>query len=357
MEHQLIDILKGELNKLKEQRVYMEVCGTHTMEIGKMGLRQFLGDKVKLISGPGCPVCVTPNVYIDYLYSLAINKNVSIISYGDMLRVPGSNPSISLEKAKALGADVRVVYSSIDSIKVAQNESNKKFVFAGIGFETTMPSTAILIEQIILEKLNNLFILSLHKKVEPVINKLLEDKNLNLDGFLVPGNVAVILGEEGFSFLENRKLGVISGFSEEEIITSLIILLRGSEVNSKKLINNYIQMVSKEGNSIAKEYINKYFVESNSVWRGLGEIEGSGYSIRKEYSNLDIEKTYPKEEILPLLKGSKEKYICMCGEILKGYITPKQCPSFGKRCTPSFPIGPCMVSSEGTCAAYYKYNN
>lgn len=354
MNKKLILELKEELDKIESTMTFMEVCGTHTMEIGKMALRNFLGNKVKLISGPGCPVCVTPSLYIDYIYSLALNKNISVITYGDMLRVPGTSPLISLERARALGGDIRVVYSSVDAIEIAKEEKDKNFVFLGIGFETTIPSTCVLLEEIMNKDIRNLFILSMHKRVEPVMEKLMEDKELKLDGFLCPGNVAVILGERDFEFIkEYGQLGVIAGFKEDEIIEAIIQLIKNK--GSKKIINCYKSFVSREGNIVAKELINKYFEESQSLWRGLGNIDRSGLVLRDDYKEKDILNKFPLNEELKLITRNKEKYVCRCGEVLKGKILPCECSSFKRVCTPAFPIGACMVSSEGTCAAYYKY--
>ena len=350
----LVDELKKNLIGIKNKRNFMEVCGTHTMAIGKMGLRNFMKDKVNLISGPGCPVCVTPVKYIDYIYSLAINKNISIITYGDMIRVPGSSPHISLLNAKAEGADVRIIYSSIDSIKIAKENPDKNFVFLAIGFETTMPSTCILVKEIIDNNIKNLKILSLHKKVEPVIRKLIHD-DINIDGFIVPGNVAVILGEDGFKFIEeeNQK-GVITGFSDDEILEGINEIT--SNINDKGiLINKYESFVSKEGNTIALNMFNKYFTLKKSLWRGLGSIDNSGFELNDKYKDLEIKNIYDIEETIALIKIKKTKYICRCGDILRGIKTPKDCESFAKVCTPSYPLGPCMVSSEGTCGTYYKY--
>lgn len=356
MDKELINALKSEIDNLDVNMTFMEVCGTHTMSIGKIGLRSILGEKVKLISGPGCPVCVTPSNYIDYVYALSLHKSVSVITYGDMLRVPGSSPSISLEKAKALGADIRIVYSAIDSIDIALNNKDKQFVFLGIGFETTIPSTCILLDEIISKKIRNLKIMSLHKRVEPVMKKLIEDSELNIDGFLCPGNVAVIIGEKGFKFLENyKKLGVIGGFEGDDIISSIIELICNRKENKYTLLNNYGRFVNYDGNELAMEFINRYFEFEKAPWRGIGIIEDSGYRLKSEFKEVDIFIEYPLDEVIGLINYEKKKYICKCGEILKGKISPKECESFGDICNPSFPIGPCMVSSEGTCSAYYKY--
>lgn len=357
MDKLLVDELNKNLLGIKDKLNFMEVCGTHTMAIGRMGLRNFLKDKVNLISGPGCPVCVTPAKYIDYIYSLAVNKIISIITYGDMIRVPGSNQNISLLNAKAQGADVRIVYSSIDAIKIARENNDKNFVFLAIGFETTMPSTCILIKEIIEKDIKNLKILSLHKKVEPVIRKLIHE-DINIDGFIVPGNVVVILGEDGFKFIEEEnQIGVITGFSEDEVLKGINELIKLSNNNNNKgiLINKYESFVSKEGNTIALKMFNEYFTLKKSLWRGLGSIDNSGFELKDKYKDLEIKNIYDVDETISLIKIKKANYICRCGEILKGVKTPKDCESFGKVCTPSFPLGPCMVSSEGTCGTYYKY--
>lgn len=358
MNRLLINELNENLKEVKCKKNFMEVCGTHTMVIGKMGLRNYIKDKINLISGPGCPVCVTDVKYIDYIYSLALNKNISIITYGDMLRVPGSNIDISLINAKAKGADVRVVYSAIDSIKIAKENKNKNFVFLAIGFETTMPSTCILIKEIIENNIKNLKILSLHKKIEPVIKKLIHD-DVNIDGFLCPGNVAVILGEDGFKFIEeeNQK-GVITGFSEDEILIGINELINiTNNINNNKgiLVNKYKPFVRKEGNTIALEMFNKYFSIEKSLWRGLGIIENSGFGLKDKYKDLEIKNFYDIDETVKLVKNRNIKHICRCGDILKGKITPKDCECFNCICTPAYPLGPCMVSSEGTCGAYYRY--
>lgn len=356
MNSSLVDELDELLKNIDEKKTFMEVCGTHTMEIGKMGLREFLGNKIKLISGPGCPVCVTPSKYIDYIYSLAVNKNIGIITYGDMIRVPGSTPEINLLQARALGAEVKMVYSAMDAIKIAEVNKDKEYVFLAIGFETTMPSTCILLSEIISNNIENLRILSLHKKVEPVIKKLIKSGDVNIDGFLCPGNVAVIIGEEGFKFLEEeKKVGVITGFSANEILQGIITLIKNCHNKEGILLNDYTNFVNKEGNSIAKELFLKYFYEELSLWRGLGLIDNSGFEFRDEYKKYDIKSEYPIDDVVKIINMRNKKYICRCGDILKGKISPKECESFGKVCTPTFPLGPCMVSSEGTCGAYYKY--
>lgn len=355
MDDNLIVRLHRELDKIKKPKTFMEICGTHTNEIGKIGLRNILQGKVKLISGPGCPVCVTASKYIDYIYALSVFKNIGIITYGDMIRVPGSRPNINLMNARALGAEVHMVYSAIDSLKIAQENPSKEYVFLAIGFETTIPATCILLNEVINRGINNLKIMSLHKKVEPVMRELLKD-DLNIDGFLCPGNVAVILGEDGFEFLEKENmLGVIAGFTEEEILRAIITLINKSNNNEVGLFNEYKSVVNKEGNIIAKEYFNEFFELKPSLWRGLGVIDNSGFELNNGLQKYEIKSNYTIEETINLIKKDENKYICRCGDVLKGKITPLECESFKKICNPSFPIGPCMVSNEGTCGAYYKY--
>lgn len=329
----------------------MEVCGTHTEAIGRFGLRSILNDNLNLISGPGCPVCVTHSGYIDYAYDLAINENITIATYGDMIRVPGSKSSITLEKAKALGGDVRIVYSSIDALNLAVNDPNSRVLFLGIGFETTAPHTAVAIKEAKNNNINNFYVLSMHKSVEPVMKSLLMDRNLNIQGFLCPGHVAAIIGEKGFHFLDNYNCpGVITGFKIDDIIIGLWKLLKMVKERNIGVENAYKSLVSKDGNIMALDIIDEVFCKEKDYWRGIGVIENSGFKIKDDYEQYNIENIYPLK-----IKDFQENTICQCGEVLKGIIKPKECKLFKKICTPENPIGPCMVSVEGSCAAYYKY--
>lgn len=328
----------------------MEVCGTHTEAISKFGLRDLLSKNINLISGPGCPVCVTHSMYIDYLCELSSKKDIVLATYGDMVRVPGTNPNISLSRAKALGGDIRVVYSSIDAVKIAEKERGKKVVFVAIGFETTIAHTAVAIREAINNHIENFYIISMHKKIEPAMKNILEVKDLPIHGFLCPGHVASIIGEEGFRFLESYKsLGVITGFTLEEVlmgIASLIKMIKNEEFGVE---NKYRSVVRKEGNKIAMELINEFFKLKDDHWRGIGSIAESRFVLKDNYGELDIEKIYPMNS-----KIIKED-LCECGEVLMGKIKPNQCKMFKVYCTPENPIGPCMVSREGSCATYYKY--
>ena len=348
------EVLKkiDDINKNQKKINIMEVCGTHTHAIGKFALRQLLNENINLISGPGCPVCVTPDIYIDYIYGLSLKKEIIIATYGDMIRVPGSTPDKTLEKAKALGAIVKIIYSSIDALEIAEKNPDKLVVFLGIGFETTTPATAIAILEAQKRSLGNFYVLSAHKIVEPVMRLLLEDEELNLDGFLIPGHVAAIIGETGFKFMEEYNCtGVVAGFSLEEIVEALHKLVININVKNNKIFNCYENLVKKEGNITAVNLINRVFNKKNDFWRGMGLIENSGYKIRQEYHAFDIENLYPMD-----IETHSKKNGCRCGEVLKGKIKPTQCPLFKGKCTPDYPVGPCMVSSEGTCAAYFRYH-
>jgi len=349
-----IDAMKKieAINEYKENINIMEVCGTHTNAIGKFGIRNLLNKNINLISGPGCPVCVTPDIYIDYIYDLALKEDIIIATYGDMLRVPGSNPKRTLENAKALGAKVKLIYSSMDAVELAKLNPDKKVIFLGIGFETTTPATAIAVMDAKEKNISNFYVLSVHKIVEPVMRVLLEDKDLKINGFIIPGHVAVIIGENGFKFLEEYNCsGVITGFSLEEIVDGIFMLINCVKNNKGIVLNAYKKLVRKEGNEAATALINKVFDKRDDAWRGIGIIPGSGYKLKEEYSDFDIEKIYNLDIV-----ESKSSSLCKCGEVLKGKIKPNQCELYKKACTPENPIGPCMVSEEGSCAAYFRYD-
>ncbi|HEY5562901.1 MAG TPA: hydrogenase formation protein HypD [Clostridiaceae bacterium] len=340
------------INSFKDEVSLMEVCGTHTVAISKFGIRNILSKNINLISGPGCPVCVTPNIYLDYIYDLSLKENVIIVTYGDMIRVPGSKPSITLEKAKAKGAKVRIVYSSIDALEIAKKNNDKKVVFLGIGFETTTPASAVLIKEAARQNIKNIYILSLHKLVEPVMRAILEDKTMHIDGFLCPGHVALVTGEKGFDFLEEYDCtGVIAGFELEEIVEALYQLLINIKSENNILSNCYKKLIKREGNKYSQELIKEVFDIKDDYWRGLGLVPNSGYRIKSIYKAYDIEELFPIN-----FKEANKANGCECGEVLKGKIKPNECKLFKVSCNPENPIGPCMVSSEGSCATYYKYS-
>ena len=330
----------------------MEVCGTHTMEIAKAGIKQLLPDNIRLLSGPGCPVCVTPQEVIDAILELSGRPGVIITTYGDMIRVPGSVPGDNLARRRALGARVRVVYSPMDAIDIARENPSDQVVFLGVGFETTAPGTAAAIGAAAAEGIKNFSVLSMLKTVEPALRALIAGEHFNVQGFLCPGHVAVIIGEDGFRFLadEYRIPGVISGFEPDEIWTAIYMLLKQIETDSPRLENAYTRLVSEHGNTLAADMMRRYLVPRDDIWRGLGTIPMSGLGIRPEFAEYDAEIRFGLT-----YAPAAENPLCRCGDVIRGELDPAECPMFGKVCVPEDPVGPCMVSSEGACAAAYKY--
>lgn len=348
-----INRLLQYINSYTEKVNLMEVCGTHTNSISKFGIRAALPENINLISGPGCPVCVTPDVYLDYIYEISLKEEIIVATYGDMIRVPGSHPSLTLENAKAKGANVRMVYSSMDAVSLAEENPLKKVVFLGIGFETTAPATAIAVREAKEKGLKNFYVLSLHKLVEPVMRLLLEDESLKVHGFICPGHVGVVVGEKGFEFLEEYNCpSAIAGFEMDEVIEGIYYIIKSLKEGNYKVKNPYNKLVRPEGNTVAKMLINDTFVKRDDPWRGIGTVAASGLKLSEEFSEFDIERIYPMK-----IKENKKNSGCKCGDILKGKLRPNECPLFGKVCTPENPVGPCMVSGEGSCSAYYKYSS
>ena len=329
----------------------MEVCGGHTHAIFKYGIEEILPDNIELIHGPGCPVCVMPKGRIDDAIALCQAPNIIFTTFGDAMRVPGSKTS--LLQAKAEGADIRMVYSPLDSLKIAKENPTKEIVFFGLGFETTAPSTAFTILQAAAENIRNFSLFSNHVLVIPALEALLANPDLQLDGFVGPGHVSMVIGTDPYEFIPERyhKPIVISGFEPLDIFQSIWMLLKQIEENRCEVENQYNRLVEKGGNQNAIQAMNQVFtVREKFEWRGLGEIPNSGLKIRPEYAQFDAEAKFT----IPNLKVPDHK-ACQCGEILKGVLKPWECKVFGTACTPETPIGTCMVSSEGACAAYYKY--
>lgn len=330
----------------------MEVCGTHTMSIARAGIRQLLPKGAELLSGPGCPVCVTHQGSIDAFLDLSLQQGITIATYGDMIRVPGSHRGDNLARRKALGAKVQVVYSPIDAVDYALEHPSEEVIFLGVGFETTAPGTAAAVLNARERGAVNFSVYSLLKRVEPALRALIAMEDFHVDGFLCPGHVATIIGAEGFRFLSDE-LGipaVVAGFEPEDILTALVHLLRQTSNGEAKLENEYRRAVRQEGNKAATAMIDAVLEPQDALWRGLGAIPQSGYGFKSEYADFDAEKKF---SIIP---GDRDAVPgCKCGDIMKGALHPHQCPLFGKLCTPEDPVGPCMVSSEGACAAAYKY--
>jgi len=328
----------------------MEVCGTHTNAIARHGIKSLLPDTIHLISGPGCPVCVTSQHDIDVSLHLADKGEAVFCTFGDMLKVPGTK-SNSLEKIKAKGRDIRVVVSPIDCLKIATENKGKPVVFLAIGFETTSPTVAFTVNIAKERKISNFFVFSVHKLISPAMKVLLDDPEINVDAFLLPGHVCTILGKNDFDFLaDHGKAGVITGFEAMDILTGILMILRQIEEKNFKIEIEYKRAVREEGNVKAKKILREVFDVSDATWRGLGEIKGSGLKLNDAFFMFDAEKVFDIPEI-----ESEEIKDCICGDILKGKKLPLDCKLFNKGCHPFNPIGPCMVSSEGTCGTFYRY--
>jgi hydrogenase expression/formation protein HypD len=330
----------------------MEVCGTHTQNFFRFGLDKILPQDLRLISGPGCPVCVSSQGYIDSAIKLSRQRNTIILTFGDMLRIPGTTST--LENERAHSGDVRVVYSPLDCIKVAKANPDKKIVFLAVGFETTAPTIALSVLAGKKQRIKNLFFLCALKLIPPAMDHLCRDKRLKLDSFLCPGHVSSIIGTRPFeSVVKKYKLGCcVAGFEPLDILEGVYLLLEQVVKGKPRVANEYTRVVKKEGNLRAQKIIVRVFQASDADWRGFGRIPKSGLELRKEFLRFDAEKTF---RTLLGAKPQTPNPKCKCGDVLKGLISPKACPLFARSCTPDNPIGPCMVSNEGACNAYFKY--
>ena len=325
----------------------MEVCGTHTASIAKHGIKTMLSDKIRLISGPGCPVCVTPSAYVDKLIELAKEPGTTVATFGDLIRVPGS--SASLSKAKGEGASVAMVYSPYDVIDLAVAKPDETFVFAAVGFETTTPVYALLLDEIEKKNISNIKLLTALKTMPAVID-LLMTEGCDVDGFLAPGHVCAITGSEIFEPLAKKHNipFAVGGFEGEELLIAIYGLVKMIETKDFSVKNYYTSVVENGRNEAAYELIEKYFEISDAAWRGMGVIKNSGMQLKSEYAFFDAGSA-------GLIQDAHANNGCKCGEILKGKAQPKDCPLFGKVCTPSNPKGACMVSTEGGCFYAYTY--
>ncbi len=338
------------------RRVYrfMEVCGTHTMSIARFGLKGLLPGNIKLLSGPGCPVCVTPVSYIDKAIAYARTDGVIVATFGDMVRVPGTVSS--LRRARSEGADVKVVYSPLDALKLAQENPESRVVFLGVGFETTAPTIAAAIREARTAGLDNFYVLSGHKVMPPALQALLEGGGVNIDGFILPAHVSAIIGSGPYAFISER-YGipcVIAGFEPLDIMQGICMLTEQIKRGSPSVEIQYERVARPSGNKAAQEIQRDVFSETDSEWRGLGVIPKSGLSIRKKYGRFDAERQL---DINSVERGAwsveRKRKGCVCGQVLKGMKEPSDCAHFGRACTPEDPLGPCMVSSEGACSAWY----
>ncbi|HVT88337.1 MAG TPA: hydrogenase formation protein HypD [Tepidisphaeraceae bacterium] len=341
--------LNDAARRLQREVRYMEVCGTHTVNAFRSGLHSLMPPNVTLLSGPGCPVCVTSQGDIDQLIELSLQSGVIMCTYGDMIRVTGQRGS--LEEARALGADVRIVYSALDAVRLAAAEPRRQVIFAGVGFETTAPATAVAILEADRLALMNFTVFVSHKLIIPAMQALLKSE-VNIDGFVCPGHVSVVIGSDAFRpIVEQYWLScVITGFEGPQIAAALARLCELTLSGQAALENLYPQAVTSTGNQHAWKLIEQVFTPANVHWRGLSELPGSGLEIRGRYARFNARVRYELAAA-----DNREPPGCRCGEVITGRCTPADCKLFGTVCTPIQPIGPCMVSSEGTCQAWFKY--
>jgi hydrogenase expression/formation protein HypD len=328
---------------------FMEVCGGHTAAIHRFGIPSLLPGNIKLISGPGCPVCVTGTDYIDKAIACSKMKDVIICTFGDMMRVPGYLSS--LEKERASGADIRIVLSGLEALSLARSNPGKRIIFLGIGFETTAPGTAVTIKLAEKELIKNFYVLSAHKVMPPAIEALVKE-GAKMDGFICPGHVSVITGSDVFNFIaEKYNLGcVITGFEPVDILQSILMLVNQVNINAPKVEIQYSRAVTGQGNISAQRQLYQVFESCDEYWRGFGVIPGSGLRLRREFEDFDAEILLQEKPDL-----RRDDGLCICGDILRGLKTPGDCAIFGLICLPEYPVGACMVSNEGTCNTWFKY--
>jgi len=344
-------LLAERIKKIsRKETSFMEVCGGHTMAIQKFGIPHLLPENIRLISGPGCPVCVTSRKFIDQAIAYARTENFIITTYGDLIRVPGSTST--LDKEKAGGKDIRIVYSILDALNIAKLNPGKNIIFLGIGFETTSPATAAGLIKAKEEGINNFFVLSSHKIMPPAMAALI-DEGVKIDGYIAPGHVSTITGSGMYRDIA-EKYGlacVISGFEPVDLLHSVLMLVEQVENDEARVEIQYKRAVKTEGNLKAQDMLNQVFELRDDWWRGLGILSNSGMGMNQSFRAFDAEKIFNIEP-----EETKEDKGCICGEILKGIKNPKDCKLFDKVCNPSNPVGACMVSNEGACHAYYRYN-
>ena len=346
----LVEEIRRLLGKRERPVRFMEVCGTHTVSIFRAGLRQLLPETVELVSGPGCPVCVTPASCIDLALAYAGEPDTILTTFGDMMKVPGSDSSLAA--AHAAGADIRVVYSPLDSLAVAAENPEKRVIFLAVGFETTAPAEAATVITAKRQGRRNFFLLSAQKLVPPAMKMLLEDPETQVDGFLLPGHVAVVTGMAAFDFLSRDygKPGVVAGFEPLELLRAVYRLAQMTAAGEARIVNEYSRAVRPDGNPAARRTLETVYETVDADWRGLGRIPASGLAMRAEWRAFDIAAVEPRT-----VSVTAKLTACRCGEVLRGRVSPPDCPLFGRACQPEHAAGPCMVSVEGVCAAWYKY--
>ncbi len=349
MKH-LLDELHSLCEKLNQPLKLMEVCGTHTVEIFRHGIRDFIPKNITLLSGPGCPVCVTSVRDVDAAISLAKKPGIILVTFGDMMRVPGGKQS--LIEARSEDADVRVMYSPMDALKLAQADQARQVVFFATGFETTSPLIAATVFEAAQRHVGNFSIYSSHKLVPPALKALLDSPDLKIDGFILPGHVSTIIGRRPYEFVASRykKPSVITGFDAREIIEGILMIVRQLAQGRAAVEIQYRNVVKENGNPKAVALLDEVFEAADAYWRGIGVIPLSGLKLRRKYAEFDAASRFRIN-----ISDVPEPELCACGDILRGVKIPTECPLFGAGCTPESPVGPCMVSTEGSCAAYYKF--
>lgn len=350
------ELVKKILDRIKavstQEVKLMEVCGTHTVSIFRYGIRELLPPTIKLLSGPGCPVCVTSNQNIDEAIAAAGLPQVILTTFGDMLKVPGSRSSLA--KAKADGADIRIVYSTMEALEIAKANPDREVVFFGIGFETTAPTVAAAVLAAEAQGVGNFSIIGTHKLIPEAMRAIITDSRIGVNGFICPGHVSTIIGIEPYEFLaaEYGVPSVITGFEPVDLLQGIYMLVRQIRQGEAKVEIQYSRGVKREGNPTAQMMLKKVFEVEDSIWRGIGPIPGTGLALRPEYAKFDA-----RQRLEIAVETVRENPGCICGDILRGLKVPMECRLFAKTCSPENPIGACMVSVEGTCAAYYKYGN
>lgn len=344
----LVDAIKRQCDRLGYRPRFMEVCGTHTVAIFRSGIRELLKDHLDLASGPGCPVCVTPNPVIDQAVTY-LRHGFTLASYGDMLRVPGRLGSLLGTRTE--GGKVEVVTSALDVIRLAQTNPSQPVLFLAVGFETTAPGTALLMEQLLELSLRNVYLLMAHKLITPAMQALL-DGGQYISGFLCPGHVTAVTGVNYYQpLVEHYNIPcVVAGFEAEDILAAILMLVQQLNEKEAKVENQYTRVVRPDGNPVAMRYLKKYFQPADSLWRGMGLIPRSGLELRPEFQDYDVLHMYPVD-----IPDVEDLAGCKCGQVLQGLISPGECPRFAKDCTPQNPVGPCMVSQEGACHTQFLY--
>ncbi len=340
-----------DISSLADRRYrFMEVCGTHTVSIFRSGIRSLLPEEIELVSGPGCPVCVTPVGEIDRAISMSGLEDVTLLTFGDLMKVPGTYSSLADERAK--GKDIRIITSPLDAVGIAMAEPERRIIFFGVGFETTSPAIAASVIEAEARGLSNFYLLSSQRLIPPAMKALLSSGDSKIDGFILPGHVSVIIGEGPYSFIVDKFSlpGVITGFEGLDILEGIHMLLSQHKEGISEIEVQYKRAVKREGNPLALKIMREVFKPVSARWRGLGMIPASGMELRGRFNKIDATAAFDVPYV-----DKPDPPGCLCGEILQGIKRPQECPLFGTRCVPEDPVGPCMVSSEGSCAAFYRY--